>query len=267
MDATTGQLISQILPSLGMVLGGLGLGGVWVGYWQWKINRDNIASKSEKELEKLREELAIERSKSMEVVVHTVRENMPNCESLHTGIYASIKKLGDDILDVLKERTEEEGIKKRYNEILLNALKVFYDKGIKNFAMYKADAFFRFVMENKDTIYKTKDNFSNAMAMINSLYLSVKSEGYNLATREFTDIFYDQFHQESTARYFKDLNDLNLDEINNKASRFVTTSMAYMEKFLSEINLAHGAWKEWQIVQLRSSWEDMQNKNKAGDAK
>lgn len=262
MDTTTGQLISQILPAIGMLLGGLGLGGIWVGFWQWRINKDNIVSKSDKEIEKLKEELSIERSKSLDVVIQTVRDNMPNCESLHTGIYNSIKGLKDDIMNVLKEKTEEESLKKRYNEILINALKVYFDKGVKNFAMYKADAFFRFIMENKDTIYKSKDNFSNAMAMINSLYLSVKAEGNHLADKEFTDMFYDQFHQESTARYIKDLEDLNLDVINNKASRFATTSMSYMEKFLSEINLAYGAFKEWQLTQLKHSWDDLQEKKK-----
>lgn len=208
----------------------------------------------------------------MSKIEETVKNHSPKCELIHAQlesdmlniaeqkvaegleahrvIVANIEAIREDIKVILTERTQEEGIRKKYESIRLNALKVFFHAGCKNFAIYKADAFYNFIIDNMKTIYQSKDNFENAICTIGTLYITVKEQGYILAGKKFTDCFYHEFHQNSTAAYLDALNFISKDSLNNKEDRFIDVSMNYMQQFLSEMVMAY---QKWQDTRLHSS--------------
>jgi hypothetical protein len=214
----------------------------------------------------------------MSKIEETVKKHSPKCELIHAQLESDLMKVAnqkvaegleahreiveniemirDEIKVILTERTQEEGIRKKYENIRLNALKVFFHAGCKNFAIYKAEAFYNFIMDNKHTIYQNKDNFENAMATIGALYITVKEHGYVLAGKKFTDCFYNEFHLKSTAAYLEALSFIAKDSLNNKEDRFIDVSMNYMQQFLSEMVMAYQKWQDTLLHSSASFDED-----------
>lgn len=234
---TTEQIIAGFLFLIG---GQEGLRWIRGQIVQWWIKRTNKIT---------------DRDTMIEEIGKAVKESMPKCEILHSGILDRIDNMEKKLSNLIVEKSENDGIKNRYNETLTNSLPFLTTDSARNFGTYKADAFFTFIMDYKDTIYNSNGDYRNAIDMINSLYLSVKCEGYNLAGKEFTDLFYNDYHKESTENYLKQLELIKDDKANGKKSRFITVSLLYLQQFLSEMIRAHDVMKAKQQWIKESSLE------------
>jgi len=288
------DLIMSLLPAAGILLGGLGLGGVWGGLWQWRINKDNIKAKEKDQeriakLEMEKQELISNANavhlESMDKIALIIETKMPNCAKIHGELEAKLMTLADkkikeaesahndivvcisdiankienmknELTEQMRNKSAEIGIKDKFIRVSNNALRFFSNESIRKFAIYKANAFFDFIMSYRDSIFRDEDSFTNAMNVVSTLYDTVKNEGYNLAGKEFTDLFYEKFHQKSTMDYFSKLKFINTDMVNDKKFRFVDESMSYLQQFLSEMVQAYGVWREMQIDDLRHTHDE-----------
>jgi hypothetical protein len=177
-----------------------------------------------------------------------------------SGIVYQMGTLRNEITEMFKEKSAESGIKDKFIRVSNNALKFFGNESVRKFAIYKANAFFDFIMAYRNSIFSDEDSFENAKNVVTTLYETVKNEGYNLAGREFTDLFYDRFHKTSTEAYFSKLDFISKDTVNDKHIRFVDESMSYLQQFLSEMVQAYGVWKEEQLVDLKHTHDEEINK-------
>ena len=284
MDQGTVTIIAVGLPA---AITGL---GIWLnGRIQIKLKEIDTAAKDREmeRIEKDKETAEHSRTETMLTVETIVRKYVPNCLEIHTilesklmaiannkiqeaeqsrdqivysisNIVERIEGLKKDITDMIKDKTSENGIRDKFVRVSNNAIQFFGDPKVKLFATYKANAFFDFMMEYRNRIYKDDAEYVNAMNVITTLYDTVKNEGYNLAGKEFTDLFYLKFHEKSTRHYFGKLLFIKTDTVNDKSIRFVDESMSYLQQFLSEMVQAYGVWKEDQIVDLKNSQEELQ---------
>jgi len=197
---------------------------------------------------KKRSKKSTEKEELIQEITKAIKENIPACEVLHSGIYTRIQETETKLAGLIKERTESDGIKNKYNETLANTLPCFTIESIRNFASYKADAFFTYIKDHMDTIYSSENEYKNSVDMLKSLYLTVKCEGCNLAGEEYTNMFYEDYHKKSTQDYLDALESLKQDRANNKRTRFVNISLNYLQQFLSEMIRAH------DVLKARMEW-------------
>jgi hypothetical protein len=179
---------------------------------------------------------------------------LTNVGSMFNSALQRMEKLSNDIKDMTAQRTFEDGIKRKRDVIIANAITFMrHNKGVHDFAMHKSERFVDFILANYKTMWKYDDVLQDPCSLFNekikSLAIAVKEEGKAIADDEYVNFFYDNFHQESTDRYLNDVASIFKDRVNNKSERFVDTSMSFLQRFLSEMVEAYMQWMKESFEQ------------------